>query len=550
MLSVIAGLLLSISVNYTPPVDYDMSLAGTFGEPRPNHFHGGIDVKTGGVEGKPIYSVGDGYISRITVGLYGFGNALYVSHPDGNTSVYCHLKSFSPRIDALVKKWQYSNLSYFADIRLIPHECPLARGQFIALSGNTGSSTAPHLHLEFHDTKTWAMVDPLDFLKSYICDNVPPMAHCFMAYPIAGRGSFNGSGKQQTFRFVSHDMSDRFYAWGMVGFGIWADDYSEVTYNRYGIRETILLVDGKEVFHSDVDRIPVQNTRMVNSWGDYSHYYHSGVWYMKSFHEHGNILPFLKTDDRSGIVNFSEERDYNIEYILKDIHGNRSSYCFTVTGKRDIQPIADKEDAGWLMPWNRTNMLSYPGMQLVIPPGLLDGNTELAPKISSQPEGYSDRYTFCSRSLPLFHWAELCIAVNRKVKDPTKLYISSDAAHGHYLGGEYKDGWVYGRMRDLGASYELDYDDTPPTVIPIGLQSWNVTKVIRFELADDRSGIKSCKGYVDGAFVLFEHVDKSRVVKCDLRDTPIKKTGAKRNLLFLVTDNRDNIRRFDAEIIY
>ena len=97
MLSLFLSILLSI---YHPPVSYDISLAGNFGEPRPHHFHGGIDIKTDGVEGKAIYAIGDGYVSRVTMGLYGFGNAVYVTHPEGYTSVYCHLKAFSPRIKA------------------------------------------------------------------------------------------------------------------------------------------------------------------------------------------------------------------------------------------------------------------------------------------------------------------------------------------------------------------------------------------------------------------------------------------------------------------
>ena len=120
MLSAIAGLLLAIRVTYASPVDYDVTLAGNFGEPRLNHFHCGIDVKTDGVEGKRLMAVADGYVSRITVGLSGFGNALYITHPDGNTSVYCHLKSFTPAITRLLRKWQYAHKSYVADVRLGP----------------------------------------------------------------------------------------------------------------------------------------------------------------------------------------------------------------------------------------------------------------------------------------------------------------------------------------------------------------------------------------------------------------------------------------------
>ena len=104
MLGLFLSILLSI---YHPPVSYDISLAGNFGEPRPHHFHGGIDIKTDGVEGKAIYAIGDGYVSRVTMGLYGFGNAVYVTHPEGYTSVYCHLKAFSPRIKAALRRYQY-----------------------------------------------------------------------------------------------------------------------------------------------------------------------------------------------------------------------------------------------------------------------------------------------------------------------------------------------------------------------------------------------------------------------------------------------------------
>ena len=64
---------------YGSPVNYEIMLAGNFGEPRPNHFHGGIDIKTDGVEGKPIFSIGDGYVSQVSIGVAGFGNAVYAA---------------------------------------------------------------------------------------------------------------------------------------------------------------------------------------------------------------------------------------------------------------------------------------------------------------------------------------------------------------------------------------------------------------------------------------------------------------------------------------
>ena len=209
MLSLFLSILLSI---YHLPVSYDISLAGNFGEPRPNHFHGGIDIKTDGVEGKAIYAIGDGYVSRVTMGLYGFGNAVYVTHPEGYTSVYCHLKSFSPRIQAALRRYQYQHETSEGDAYFSAVECPVSQGQLIALSGNTGNSMGPHLHLEIHDTKTWDMLDPCDFLGDYINDTIPPKVRGLMVYPQTGEGVVNGKSEKQMIR-VTDNQPPKLKAW-------------------------------------------------------------------------------------------------------------------------------------------------------------------------------------------------------------------------------------------------------------------------------------------------------------------------------------------------
>ncbi len=329
------------SVSYCSPVDYEIVLAGNFGEPRPYHFHGGIDVKTGNVQGKKIYSIADGYVSRLTVNLFGFGNAIYVNHPDGNTSVYCHLKNFGDEYEKLIKRTGRRDT---LDIWLTPEKYRVKGGDLIAISGNTGNSTGPHLHLELHNTRTWAMKDPLEKLSMFIADTVAPLAHSFMAIPMKGEGVFNGTDRKQNFGFGQPEVKKRqttwtlsreFTAWGRVGFALWADDYSEATYNHYGIRHTQLFVDGREVFRSDVDSIPISCQPEVNLWGDYEHWRHSRVWYMKSYREKGIRLPILHTGFDRGIVNFNEERPYHLVYILKDYYGNQSRYEFTVNGVRN-----------------------------------------------------------------------------------------------------------------------------------------------------------------------------------------------------------------------
>ncbi len=446
----IGMLLASANVKYHPPVDYTITLAGNFGEPRPNHFHGGLDIKTDNVEGKHIYAIGDGYVSRLTVGISGFGNAVYVTHPEGYTSIYCHLKKFSPKLERMVHRTGKHDEQI--DLRFTPIDFPVSQGQLIAISGNTGHSTGPHLHLEIHDTRTWDMLDPLDFLAPYVNDSVAPQAHSMMAYPVMGEGVFNGGTNKQTFGFSSQRIEQELTAWGKVGFALWADDYMQGVYNHYGIRETILLVDGKEVFRANVGRIPVYSNRQVNSWGDYQHWLHHKTWYMRSYIPNGVTLPILQADENNGYIVFNEERPYQITYILRDFIGNESRYEFTVLGKEEKIPTISPQR--YNVRYDRLSMISLPGMQLTIPAGMVEGGLLVVPKVD---EGsVSKRYTFAQQACPLFGWAELSIAIPQGV-DTSLLYIDSG---GHDMGGVCQDGWITTRIRELGASYELKLKNT------------------------------------------------------------------------------------------
>lgn len=544
MSNILFSIILASAAVFGSPVNYPLSLAGNYGEPRPNHFHGGIDVRTGNVEGKPVFSIADGYVSRITIGLSGFGNAVYVTHPGGYTSVYCHLKGFIPQLDAIAKKWQYANESFQADVRLRPTDFPVACGQLIAVSGNTGASTAPHIHLELHDTRTGDMLDPLDVLKDYVEDGMPPIAHSFMAYPLQGEGVFLGSSQKQTFGFSSVNLTREFTAWGKVGFGIWANDYMEGSFGRLGVRKTTLSVDGKVVFHSDVDRIPVKYNRYVNTWGDYTHYNRTGVWFMKSFLTPGNTLPILHTDKNRGYINFNEERVYHIVYTVSDIFGNSRSYSFNVLGKKQSLPKKSPSKSPYIFRYNNVNIFRTDDLKLNIPQNMLPDDVELKPVCHSQPGKLSDRYTFMPYSYPLFNWSSISIKLKRKVKDTSKLYISCNYGYERFNGGSYKDGWVTGKIRELGASYSIAYDDVPPVITPAGASG----AAIRFAISDTGSGIKSFKGYIDGQFVLFEKLERSNIIQCSFNDVPIKKTGAGHALKLVVTDNCNNVSTYKRNL--
>ncbi|HEY9114612.1 MAG TPA: M23 family metallopeptidase, partial [Bacteroidales bacterium] len=177
---------------FRSPLDIPLYLSGTFGELRSNHFHSGIDIKTQGVEGKNVYAVADGYVSRIKVSAGGYGKALYINHPNGTVSVYGHLKKFSPAIEKYVRDLQYSNESFEVEAFPTKETLPVKKGDVVAFSGNTGSSGGPHLHFEIREEGTQYAVNPLLYKSIKVKDLLKPSIMELVIYPVDEQSLIDG----------------------------------------------------------------------------------------------------------------------------------------------------------------------------------------------------------------------------------------------------------------------------------------------------------------------------------------------------------------------
>ncbi|WP_300690330.1 M23 family metallopeptidase [Chryseobacterium sp.] len=305
------------------PLNIPMQLAANFGAVRTNHFHMGLDLRTNSQENLSVVAAADGYVSRIKVERYGFGNAVYITHPNGYTTVYAHLNKYFDKLDEYVKERQYQDEKWEQDISFSPGQFPVTKGELIALSGNTGGSAGPHLHFEIRDTKTEECLNPLLFGFN-IPDNIAPIISGLYWYdrrfstyePGANAIAVKKAGNAYTSDVVRVSSP-------MISFAIKAVDKANQGFNL-GIYHAELLMDGKLVYGFSIDKVSYDDTRYINGCIDYTKFIRD-----KMSIQHLSSLPGMKLKNYSqpnwsGIINLQDENIHNIEIILKDVSGNTS----------------------------------------------------------------------------------------------------------------------------------------------------------------------------------------------------------------------------------
>ena len=522
---------------FISPFDFPLLLSGNFGELRANHFHGGVDFKTQGVVGKPIRCIADGYISRVTVTPGGYGQAVYITHDNGYTSVHGHLHRFMAEVQQVVEAYQYEHETFAVDLKFEADRFPLKQGEVFALAGNEGYSFGPHLHMEIRKTDTEEYIDPLQFYTDLLKDTTAPRATHVMLYPQAGKGVVNGSPKKKV--LALNGQQGTVTAWGRIAAGIKAYDYMDGTSNNYGVRSVTLLVDSVEVFRSTVDGFLPDENRMINAWTDYEEYATRNSWFMRSQILPGNTWRMLQADDEGGVVTINEERPYRFCYVLEDLYGNRRTYRFVVRGKE--QAIEPLHKGKHFLKWNQGNVIQQPGMELVIPKGMLYEDVDLNCRVIADSLDISFDYQLHDKPVPLHGGCPLVIGVrNYPVADMSKYYVARKyKGRKSSAGGSFKEGYMHTSIRELG-TYSVEVDTVAPRVIPLNKPQWK-TGNIQFKIRDAETGIKDYKVLVDGKFVLFKFASKNATLSC-MHPSRIKR-GVKHRMEVVVTDYCGNVTR-------
>ena len=312
-------------------------LAGGMGDLRSDHFHAGIDIKTQGREGLPVYATGDGYISEVRVQTGGYGNVIFITHPNGFISVYGHLKTFAEPLASYVKKKRFESQSFEIKLTLKPTDFEVARGQIIGLSGNTGGSGGPHLHFEIRDNRN-NILNPLNFGFSEIQDNLPPIFQQLIIKTLQTDSRINGEFGKKLFypsKQVdgSYTINQPINVNGEIGLEMLSVDKMNGTNNSNGISCAELFMDDEEVYYSHLERFPNEFSHDINVHNDYEIEQTRGNRFQKLFQDDGNDeLPIYKSSISKGKLVINDGKIHQIKIKIWDTYENGSTINFTITG--------------------------------------------------------------------------------------------------------------------------------------------------------------------------------------------------------------------------
>ncbi len=545
--------------SFTSPLKPPFLFSGNFGELRQSHFHSGLDYRTQGRTGLPVFAVKEGYISRIGISPSGYGNALYMNHPDGITSVYGHLERFSDKLQDYIKEKQYGRESFSININLSKDEFNFEQGEIIAWSGNSGSSGGPHLHFEIRDTRSERVYNPI-FYNSGIKDNSPPKIIAIYVYPLTTNSNVGENHTKKRLETVSVPDGYRLknnqpiQLYGKIGFGIQSDDYFSGIGLKCGIYSATLFCDGKKVFGFKMDNFSFEDSRFANSQSDYEEYILSHRWIQRLFKQPGNDLDIYEPADMNGILNLDDGKGHEFEIIVCDALGNKTSLKFRTSSKKS-QSQSKKQDFTKEFFFGQSNVFENDKIKIDLPKGALYDNLDFVWKSSPKLSGcFSEIQQVHSRLTPLqkpYSLAIKCDGLPEELRDKALIVsVAPTTGQKSSIGGEYSAGWVTVKTSIFG-SFAVVVDKTPPVITPLSIKDKKTltdNKKVQFRITDDLSGIKSYRGEIDGIWVLFEYDAKSQLINYTF-DKNRMAFGKSHLLRLVVTDNKENKTEYKA-IIY
>jgi len=539
---------------FHPPVGIPIQITGSFGELRSNHFHAGIDIRTNGQSGLPLYSAEKGYVSRISVSPSGYGLALYIDHPNGYSTVYGHLDRFAPKIAEWVRKKQYERKKYAVNLEPEKGDIKVERGELIGWSGNSGSSGGPHLHYEIRNSRSERPINP--FLLGFkIPDTKNPVINSLYFYPLSDDSHVAGLVKKTRYKTVQYngtyhpEKTTVFNAYGEIGLGLEVIDYIDGTWSKCGIYQFEMKVDSKTVFSFSLDSLNYNLSTHFLSHIDYAQKAKGGPSIHRAFKQPGNRLEIYGPNLNHGILSIETGKTYPVEIRVSDFTGNVSVLKFSFKGTNPTQH--PPKNALRNFRFNSSNSYRDDQFALTLPEGSLFEDLDFKYQITdSIPSwAFSPIHQVHTDDVALGKPVSLAIkSLNLPDSLENKALIVKIAPSGkkNSMGGDFKNGWVETTIRSFG-NFCIGLDCSSPVITPLSIKEKNTLTEpnrIRFRITDNLSGIDSYTGTIDDEWVLFEYDQKNNTLTYNFDDKLIK--GKRHNLKLRVVDSKNNLSEYQA----
>jgi hypothetical protein len=546
---------------FRSPVDFPIGISGSFCELRNNHFHMGIDIKTQGVEGKNMYAVADGYVSRIKISSTGYGKALYITHPNGYVSVYAHLKSFSPKIEKYVKEAQYLNQKF--EIELFPDSSilPVKKSEVIALSGNSGSSAAPHLHFEIREEKSEIPVSPL--LWGFdIADNISPIFKDITIYPLGESGEVNFGKKPKRYPLVKQAgnyalaQPQTINVYGEIGFGIDAFDQMNGHGNHLGLHSIELKVDDKSIYQIEFDKLSFDDTRYINAHIDYPQYKEDKKMIHRCYALPGDKLTNYRMLENLGIYKFRSDTEHLVTININDVSGNSSSTQLKVKSHSLPAAKTTKDKIGVkassMFRYDINNLFKNEWVQMELPIGVLYEDLAFEFSIGDTlKNNLSPLYQLHFDKVPLHKNIIIKLkapAIDTSLQSKVMLLHYDDKGKSSAAGGTFQNGFIVSQVKRFGA-YAITLDTVPPVITPINIPATGLISNLRelkFKIGDGLSGIGSYNAFVNGEWICMDFDAKSGLLSFDFHKALPK---GKFDFVLIVEDTRGNSVKYQKNLI-